>query len=233
MIPLEEKLLKNKRLIGMLGLVLVTIGLLACDASNVVALVVKPTDTPTRTPRPTFTPRPSDTPTPEATATPAATDTPLASSTPTKRAVVATPRPAATKPPAPPPPPPLPWHQSPNLDNQGLCPAGPGSFQVKGRIQENGQYTGGIHIVLFDSTGKVIDQMDSFYEIQMNLEEHVNCRETRNRFNYQLDASAGRMNQPMTLRIVKSATDLTPISSDVKLDFPPDGGRYYIDWVNP
>ena len=225
--------MKNKRSVAALGLVIVALALLACDASSLVALVVNPTETPTRTPRPTFTPRPSDTPTPEATATPEATRTPEASPTPTRRAVVATPRPVATKPPAAPPPPALPWHQSPNLGIQGLCPAGPGTFEVKGRIQQNGEYTGGIHIVLLDSTGKVINQMDSIYKEQMNLEFHVNCREDKNLFNYQLDASAGRMNQPMTLHITKSATDLTPISPDVKLDFPPDGGRYYIDWVNP
>lgn len=116
---------------------------------------------------------------------------------------------------------------------QGICPAGPGTFEVKGRIQQNGDYVGGVHIVLLDNSGKVVNQMDSIYKEQMNLENGVNCREVRNLFNYQLDASAGRANQPLTLRIVKSASDLTPISTDVKLNFPPEGGRYYIDWVNP
>lgn len=114
-----------------------------------------------------------------------------------------------------------------------MCPAGPGTFEVKGRIMQNNQYVGGIHIIALDSTGKVIARMDSLYPQQLNPEWGVNCRESKNMFNYQLDVSAGRGNQPIIVRIVRSSTDLTPISPDVAIQFGSEGGRYYLDWVSP
>jgi len=120
-----------------------------------------------------------------------------------------------------------------NIGSQGLCPAGPSVYEIKGRIMLNGKYTGGIHVIALDSTGKITNQMDSLYEEQMNLEWGVNCREDKNRFNYQLDVSAGRMNQPFNVRITRGANDLTPLSADVQIRFEADGGRFYLDWVSP
>lgn len=114
-----------------------------------------------------------------------------------------------------------------------MCPAGPGVYEIKGRIQLNGQYVGGVHVVALDSTGKIVSQMNSLYEEQMNTEFWVNCRQEFNRFNYQLDVAAGRMNQPFIVRITRSAADLTPISPDVQIQFEAGGGRYYLDWISP
>jgi hypothetical protein len=227
--------LERNRVLTLLVL-LIALTLLACNLDTVSTLVARATATPTstRTPRPTFTPY--YTATPEPSPTREATATPALSPTPTARAV-ATARPA-TKAPTAPPAPPTPqfvWRRSENLDKQGMCPAGPGTFEVKGRIYSNAlkAYVGGIHIIALDSTGKVIARMDSLYPQQMNPEWGVNCREAKNLFSYQLDVSAGRGNQPIIVRIVRSATDLTPISPDVAIQFGPEGGRYYLDWVTP
>jgi hypothetical protein len=223
--------LKDKRFLGLVCLVVMAMGLLACEATNIVAFLNQPTETPTRTPRPTFTPRPSETSTPEDTPTPEATDTPEASPTSTKRAVIVrSPTPKPTTPPQPTTPQ-FAWHQDPNTGNQGWCDAGPSVFEVKGRTVSGGDYVGGIHVVVIDRDGKVINQMDSLYRIQMNLEEHVNCREVRSLFSYQLDFSAARNNGPMTVRLTKSATDLTPISTDIKFDVDSSGGRWYYNFV--
>lgn len=228
--------MERNRVLTIGVILLVALALLACNLDTLTALVIQttPTPTPTRTARPTFTPRPS--PTPEASPTPEPTATVAASPTAILRAT-ATARPA-TKAPTAPPPPPKPqftWRQSDNLAIQGMCPAGPGTFEVKGRIYSNAQkaYVGGIHIIALDNSGKVIARMDSLYPQQMNPEWGVNCREAKNLFSYQLDVSAGRGNQPITVRIVRSATDLTPISPDIKIEFGPEGGRYYLDWVTP
>ena len=212
-------------------LFIVVLVLLACDASTFTALLESGTATPTRTPRATFTPRvtatPEDTPTPETTPTTAASPT-------------LTPRPTlrpATKAPVVPtavPKPQFEWKQSPS-GNQGLCPQSDGTYEVKGRINAPGQgYVGGIHVIALDRSGKIIAQMDSRPDTAddpLNVEWGVSCFEEKNKFNYQLDVSAGRGNQPMTLRLTRSAGDLTPISTDVKLEFPATGGRYYIDWT--
>jgi hypothetical protein len=101
---------------------------------------------------------------------------------------------------------------------------------VKGRIIEGGQYVGGVHIVALNRDGDVVTQMDSLYLEQMNVEWGVNCREEKNRFNYQLDISAGRASGPITLRITRSTRDLTPISTDIRFDLAANGGRWYYDW---
>lgn len=217
----------------MLGMAVLFTLTLACNLDTVTTLVARATTTPTstRTPRPTFTPY--HTATPEPTSTPEATATRAPSFTPTTRAV-ATARPA-TKAPTAPPAPQFVWRRGDNLDKQGMCPAGPGTFEVKGRIYSNAlkAYVGGVHIIALDNSGKVIARMDSLYPQQLNPEWGVNCRESKNMFNYQLDVAAGRGNQPITIRIVRSSADLTPISPDVTIQFGPEGGRYYLDWVTP
>jgi len=218
--------LKRNRELFLLGIALVIFALLACDAGNLIAFV-SPTSTPTRTPRPTFTPRPTVTPTPEDTPTPAPTATLVPS--PTTRRPAATVRPA-TKAPTAPPAPQFEWKQA-SHGNQGRCPAGPGTFEIKGRISSPGEgYVGGITVVLLGKSGKVIGKTTSRYPIELNPEWGVSCFEEKNMFNYQLDASAGWFDGPLTLRLVRSATDLTPISTDVKITFDASGGRYYIDW---
>ena len=221
--------MKNKRSIGVVGLVMVALALLACEAGSLVAMINPPTATPTRTLRPTFTPRPAATETPEDTATPEATETLAESPTLTRRPTArpATPKPAGTATPAPPQ---FAWHQDPNVDIQGWCDAGPSVYEVKGRIMSGGKYAPAIHVVVLDRNGSMVAQMDSLFEEQMNLEEHVNCREVRNRFNYQLDVSAARFSGPLTLRLTKSAADLTPISTDIKFDVNENGGRWYYNF---
>ncbi len=218
---------------SMFGIILgVTALVLACNTETFTAFLPSPTPTLTRTPRPTFTPR--ATPTPEETPTPEPTATSASSPTPTSRAV-ATVRPATKAPTAPPAPPKpqFPWRRADNLEQQGMCPAGAGTFEIKGRIRQNNAYVGGIHIIALDSTGKVIARMDSLYPEQMNPEWGVNCRESKNLFSYQLDVSAGRGSQPIIVRIVRSANDLTPLSPDVAVQFDSGGGRFYLDWTSP
>ena len=220
--------MERKRVLIFSAILIVVVTLLACDTGTFTAFLDAGTATPTRTPRPTFTPRATatleDTPTPEVTPTIAASPT-------------LTPRPTlrpATKAPVVPtavPKPQFEWKQS-SSGNQGLCAQNDGTYEIKGRINAPGQgYVGGIHVILMDKTGKIISQMDSLVQDQMNLEWGVSCFEEKNLFNYQLDASAGRGNQPMTLRLTRSVSDLTPISPDVKIDFGATGGRIYIDWT--
>jgi hypothetical protein len=114
---------------------------------------------------------------------------------------------------------------------QGRCDAGPSVFEVKGRIHDGRDYVGGVHVVGLDRNGNIIAQMDSLYKEQMNVEWGVNCREEKNLFSYQLDVSAGRANGPLTVRLTRSASDLTPISTDIKFDVDPNGGRWYFDWT--
>ncbi|MBI5305059.1 MAG: hypothetical protein HY868_23205 [Chloroflexi bacterium] len=217
----------------LLVLVLAALTVLACDTSSFVALLDQSTPTPTRTPRPTFTPRPSFTPTPEDTPTPEPTATSAASATPTRRGTTA----PVVKPPtakpvtAPPPAPTFAWKQRQDMSAQGRCDAGPSVYEVKGRIHDGTDYVGGIHVVVLDKDGKVVAQKDSWPRDQMNLEWGVNCREEKNLFNYQLDISAGRSSGPLILRLTRSATDLTPISTDIRIDVDGNGGRWYLDWT--
>ena len=223
--------LERKRVLIFSAILIVVVTLLACDTGTFTAFLDTGTATPTRTPRPTFTPRatatPEDTPTPETTPTTAASPT-------------LTPRPTlrpATKAPVVPtavPKPQFEWKQNP-AGNQGLCPQTDGTYEVKGRIYVSGQgYIGGIHVVALDKSGKVVAQMDSRPDTAddpLNIEWGVSCFEEKNKFNYQLDVSAGRNNQPFILRLTRSANDLTPISTDVRMEFPVTGGRFYIDWT--
>ena len=220
--------LNNKRLIGIAGLAMAALILLACDAGTLVAQFNPPTPTPSRTPRPTFTPRPAETDTPEPSPTPETTDTPEPSPTPTKRAVTVVR--TATKPAATPiPAPKFAWTAKSNDSTHGKCATGVPVFEVEGRVW-SGSYIGGIHIVAIDKDGKIVAQMDTLYPDQQNREFGVSCFEDTLP-SYKLDLSAGWVNGPLTLRLTKSAGDLTPISPDVQLTFDGSGGRYYIDFV--
>ncbi|MBI5651607.1 MAG: hypothetical protein HZC40_14365 [Chloroflexi bacterium] len=222
-----------KRANGFLILTLTTLALLACDAGTLIAMA-NPTTTPTRTPRPTFTPRAIATTTPEEPPTPEPTETSSASPTQTRRVVATTAsRPATAKPAAPtaPPAPQFLWKQS-SSGNQGRCDAGPGVFEIKGRINAPGKgYIGGVNAVALDKDGKIVAQFVSLgTDPPLNPEWSVSCFEEKNIFNYKLDVSAGRGNGPITLRLTRSANDLTPVSADLKIDIS-QGGRWYIDWT--
>jgi hypothetical protein len=144
--------------------------------------------------------------------------------------VKATAKPTLT---SPPPPPTFLYHQDPNTSNQGRCDAGPSVFEVKGRVINSGNYLGGIHVVILDNSGKIVNQQNTIEPIQMNLEEHVSCFEVRGRYNFQLDISASRNNGPMILRLTKAAGDLTPISNDISIPVDANaGGRWYFNFVN-
>ncbi len=222
--------MKRNRILILSAIAVVILALLACDTGNLIALN-RPTVTRTRTLRPTFTPRPAASPTPEDTPTPKATATEAASPTPTKRATATTaPRPAATKSPTAPPAPQFLFKVRNNDGSHGKCETGAPVFQVKGRIADARDYVAGIHIVLLGADGKIVAQMDSWGREQMNPEWGVSCFEEKNMYNYQLDATAGRGNEPMKLFLTRSATDLTPISPPQTLTFGEKGGRWYVDF---
>jgi hypothetical protein len=219
--------LERKHVLLFSVILIIVMTLLACDTETFTALLSSATATPTRTPRPTFTPRaiatPEDTPTLEPSPTTAASPT-------------LTPRPTlrpATKAPTAPPAPPKPqfeWKQS-SSGNQGLCPQAD-IYEIKGRVNAPGQgYVCGVHVVLLNKYGRVAAQADSICGDQLNPEHSVSCFETNNIANYHLDATADRTNGPFILRLTRSVNDLTPISTDVKIEFPVTGGRFYIDWT--
>ncbi len=223
--------LERKRVLIVGAILIVVAALLACDTGTFTAFLDPGTATPTRTPRPTFTPR--ATATPESSPTPEVTPTTPASPTLTPRPTL---RPATKAPVVPTavPKPQFSWRRATdNIGSQGLCSQNDGVYEIKGRIKQNNDYAGGIHVVALDSTGKMIAQMDSLNKEQMNLEWGVNCREEKNLFNYQLDVTAGRMNQPYIVRITRGANDLTPLSDNVSIQFESSGGRFYLDWTSP
>lgn len=211
--------MKSKRLFGIAGLLSLALLALACDAGSLVALVKPPTETPTRTLRPTFTPRPSATDTPEDTATPAATDTPEASPTATRRAVVATPRPAATKPPAPPPPPQFPV----SFQDGYMCPQSGPVWQVIARVNRSSPpaiFLGGYTVGLFSPSGALIKTDETVPDGQQVNGLWINCRVDKVfPYNSKLDAPELRGQGPFIVRVIKSKTDLTPLSPDFKVDF--------------
>jgi hypothetical protein len=201
----------------MLGLVIIAFVLLACETSSIVALVVKPTVTPTRTRRPTFTPRPSDTATPEPTDTPAATDTLEPSATPTRHVVAATPKPVATKPPAPPP---LPV----SLADGYSCPQSGPVWQVIARVNRSTPpaiFLGGYTIALLNSSGAILKTTVTVPDGQQVNGLWINCRVDKVfPYNSKIDAPEYRgQSGPFIVRVIKSANDPTPLSPDFKVDF--------------
>lgn len=217
----------------MLVMMFAALTLLACDTGTFVSMLNRATPTPTRTPRPTFTPRAVATPTPEDTPTPEPTATSAASPTATRRATTA----PVVKPPtakpvvvAPPPAPTFAWKQRADQSMQGRCDAGPGVYEVKGRIHDGTDYVAGINVMVLDKDNKIVAQKTSVSRQEMNLEWGVNCREEKNLFNYQLDISAGRATGPLVLRLTRAPNDQTPISPDIRIDIDANGGRWYYDW---
>ncbi len=226
--------MRNQRTIFLLGMVLLALALLACDAGNLVAFA-NPTATRTRTPRPTFTPRPSITPTPADTETPAATDTPAKSPTATK-APVATSRPVTRAPTAPPasPVPSFPVV----LRNNYFCEQSQTSFwEIIGRINRSSPpaiFLGGYMLAVYAPDGRLLgtsraaapdgDQVSDF---------DFNCMVSGwYQYNVKIDVTEFRMQLPLTIRVIRSKTDLTPLSPAFKADFP-QPGRYFLEYNAP
>ncbi len=128
---------------------IVMLGVLACDAGQLVALV-SPSPTPTRTPRPTFTPIPTATNTPLPTKTNTPVPTPTRSRTPTRRPATRVP----TKPPTPVPPPQPPAPPPPTVSSMEFHVNPPtcehaGNTYIKGTVyldknDPNQRYEGAI-----------------------------------------------------------------------------------------
>lgn len=222
-----------------LGLVVVILTVLACDGPNLIAFV-NPTVTPTKTPRPTFTPRATFTTTPADTATPAATDTPAvvattAAATATRRpASVATARPA-TKAPAPQPPAPT---FTVNLLKAYFCeqPNDP-IWEVIGRINRSSPpaiFLGGYAIAVYGPDGKFLGtSAEAARDGDQVIDFNFNCQVANwYAYNVKIDVSQWRLQLPLTFRIVKSKTDLTPVSQDFKGDFGVPG-RYFLEYNAP
>jgi hypothetical protein len=227
-------------LVSVLALVLVSAG--GCGSLPFAALN-NTTETPTRTPRPTFTPKPSATSTPGATdtmaptETPASTDTPQASDTPTKKAVTPQP-PRATQPPAPPQPTKLTFPIYQDFGPPYFCPQD-GVHEVVIYVKKAGDsprsFAGGLYVgafvpggdVLKDGAGKPLVRVT---EPQGSISYGTNCQNAYDRLHP--DLSNGKIDvvdavrtgtTQMAIRFVRSATDFTPLSADVPVDFKASG----------
>lgn len=224
---------RTLKLFGAVLLVL-ALSLLACDTGNLIAFQ-SATATSTRTPRPTFTPQPSITPTPQDTETPSptATNTPRVAPTATRGAVV---RPATKAPTAPPPPP------KPSfpvvIDNAYFCDQGNDPvWEIVGRINRitpPAIFLGGYVLGIFTSDGRLLTTTDpSVPDDQQIIGLNFNCRAyNRYVYNVKKDVSQFRMQVPLIIRVVKSQSDLTPLSPDFKADFG-QPGRYFLEYRAP
>ncbi|MCL4393576.1 MAG: hypothetical protein M1482_01985 [Chloroflexi bacterium] len=207
--------MENKRLIGMLGVIGMTLLLLACEGSNVVALISPPTPTATRTPRPTFTPRPTETETPADTPTPEATNTPRPLPTATRR-------PAATAKPPEPTAVPAPVFPVSILDSYS-CPQSGNVWQVIARVNRStppaiflGDYT----IALVDPSGAIVKTDVTVPDGQQVMGLWINCRVDKVfPYNAKIDAPEYRGQGGFKVRVIKSAGDHTALSPDIPVDF--------------
>jgi len=217
------------RKLFLVGAIVTTLTLLACDLTTLVA-VNSPTATPTRTPRPTFTPRAVASPTPEESPTAAPTATSAAPPTPTQRVVVATAtRAAPTKPPAPPPP------QFPVTLNKGYFCEQPQSpiWKVTGRINRTGSnyFLGGYTLGVFAADGRFLKASEpSSYDGNQTMTIGGNCQvEKWYPSNLEIDVTEFRVQLPLIIRIIKSKSDHTALSPDFRLDFP-SPGHYFAEY---
>lgn len=225
----------KQRAFVVLSTLLVGLSLLACDLGNIGGLVAlsNPTATLTKTPRPTFTPRPSLSPTRVDTETPSATDTPSASPTPTKKpAPTSAPKPAATKTPAPPPAPSF----AVTLNKSYFCQqANDPIWEVIARINRTGSsfFVGGYALAVVSSDGRVLGAHQAGSNDEVVQDFDFNCTVSGwYRYNAKYDVSEWRMQLPVILRIVRSKTDMTPVSPDFKADFSTPG-RYFLEYSAP
>ncbi len=226
----------NLKVFGAVVLVF-ALTLLACDSGNLIAFQ-NATATLTRTPRPTFTPQPSLTPTPQEdtpTPLPTVTETPKVPPTSTRRAATA--RPATKPPPAPPPAPPKPSY-SVTIDNAYFCDQGNDPvWEIVGRINRSSPpaiFLGGYVIGIFTSDGRLLATTDpSVPDDQQIIGLNFNCRAyNRYIYNVKKDVSQFRGQVPLIIRVIRSQSDLTPLSPDFKADFA-QPGRYFLEYRAP
>ncbi len=223
--------MNRRRAILLMGAALAALVLLACDGGTLISFS-SPTATRTRTRRPTFTPRPSLTPTPSDTETPSASETPNVSATPTKRPV-ATARPVTPKPTVPPPPPPPSFAVT--IDAGYFCPQ-PNDpiWEIIARVNRASPpsiFLGGYVLGIYGSDGTRVGTSEpSVPNDQAVAGLDINCRASKfYPYNAKVDVSAYRMHVPLTIRVLRSKSDNTPISPDFKADFA-EPGRYFVEY---
>lgn len=207
----------------------------------------EPTATATRRVRPTFTPRAQPSPTEEQEPTqeveptdePEPTEEVVPTDTPKPVTAVPTRRPAAAKPTNPPAPtaPPAPQF-SVNATSKYLCEQ-QGVYKLIINAKRGKTFAGGLTFAVFDQGGRLLQDgagknMIGTTVADINISIGSNCRseasfESPNSSNGELDVGdairAG--NNPVIVRFVKSASDLTPISPDISVDFG-NGGQFWM-----
>jgi|GEM_PF-3478089 len=196
--------------------------LLACDLGSVVQVSFgNPTPTSTRTPRATFTPRVEFTATPDVTDTPAATDTPAKTATNTRAPVVVVR--TATKPPAPPPPPSFPV----KLVLSYGC-GQDGIYEIIGSIRKPGSvFLGGYVLALMTPDGRILKKAVSLPDDQQIQGLDISCQRSGILpHNVKLDATEFRTAGQLIVRVIKSDSDATPLSTNVTIDFSSPGRTF-------
>lgn len=221
------------------------LGIIAgCDSLPLIA-PSNPTATPSRTPRPTFTPKPRITPTEIAELEPTEEPQPTEEPTFEPEPPTATPRPATRAPtrrPQPPPPTKPPEPTKPqflvNPTSQYLCPQ-EGIFEVIVNAKKGRAFAGGLVFAAFDTAGNLLkngagQDMIAQTESAISISIGANCRveatfENPNASNGKIDVGdAVRAGiNPIIIRFVRSRSDLTPISPDIRIDFG-KGGQYWL-----
>lgn len=206
-----------------LAFALLGISLLACDLGlgNVGQISFgAPTPSRTRTPRPTFTVR-VDSPTPEDTATPLATDTPARTVTNTRAPVVVVR--TATKPPAPPPPPSFPV----KLVLSYGC-GQDGIYEIIGSIRKPGSvFLGGYVLALMTPDGRILKKGVSVPDDQQIQGLDISCQRSGILpHNVKIDATEFRTSGQLIVRVIKSESDATPLSTNVTVDFASPGRTF-------
>ncbi len=230
---------------------LIVLALAAFTACSGVPFVAQnePTATATRRIRPTFTPKPRPTETEEILPTEEPTEEiePTEEPQPTEEQPTAAPKPVtkAPKPPAPAQPtqPPAPTEVpkpqfSVNVTSQYLCEQ-QGVYKLILNAKKGRAFAGGLTFGVFSQGGQLLEdgagkRMIGQTISDINVSIGSNCRVEAdfvnpNSSNGELDVSdVVRMgNNPLIVRFVKSADDLTPISPDISVNFG-NGGQYWM-----
>ena len=235
----------NKFLNVLIGALVVLVAFSACGSVPFVSQN-NPTETPTRRAvRPTFTPKPRATATeevepteePEPTDEPAPTEEPSpipVTKAPTKKPAVQQPKPTTPPQPTVPPAPKFLVKFTSNY----LCEQ-QGIYKVIINAKNGRAFAGGQTFAFFSQGGALLQDgagknMVGVTTGDINVSIGSNCRseasfESPNSSNGELDVSdavrAG--NNPIVLRFVKSADDLSPISDNLSINFG-NGGQYWV-----
>jgi hypothetical protein len=215
----------------------------ACSSIPFVAQS-QPTATPTtRRIRPTFTPKPQASPTKEITPTeepPPATEAPTEEPQATNTPVPVTPKPTtkpAVRQPTNPPPPPAPQFAV-KFNTSYLCEQ-QGIYKVIISAKRGNALMAGATFAIFDQGGNLLQdaagkKLIGVTQGDFNVSIGSNCRAGADRVhpntsNGELEVGdavrAG--NNPIIIRFVKSADDLTPISENLSMNFG-SGGQYWV-----